>query len=135
MGQGKPPMPDDHSFGVKNMTGDGMWNAAKCIHGEPGEKELGPDRDLGKSVKPGCRNEVRKVEDNNRIFGTPTIRTDIPYKEKRSIADYSVSIHSLYNILELWWWTRSCGSIISIYFPRDGYYRIWFLTTKSKGWN
>jgi hypothetical protein len=49
-------MPDDHAFGIKNMAGEAAWNAAKCIHGEPNEKELEPDRDLGKSNKPGCRN-------------------------------------------------------------------------------
>lgn len=30
----------------------------------------------------------RKPEDDNRIFGVPTIRTDIPFKEKRSVADH-----------------------------------------------
>jgi len=85
-------MPDEHSFGVRNLVGEGIWNAAKCIHGEPSEKELAPDNDLGRSTKPGCRNVVRKQEDDNRIFGTPTIRTDIPYKEKRSIADYNVTL-------------------------------------------
>ena len=50
----------------------------------------------------GCRNTVRKPEDETRIFGTPTIRTDIPFKEKRSIADYSViNILNLLSI-ELW---------------------------------
>jgi hypothetical protein len=47
---------------------------------------------------------VRKPEDEVRIFGTPTIRTDIPYKEKRSVADYNVSsfpISIIINI-ELW---------------------------------
>jgi hypothetical protein len=75
---------------VKNLQGPDQWNAAKCIHGEPNEKEVQPDTDLGKSTKPGCRNVVRKPEDENRIFGAPTIRTDIPFKEKRSIADYNV---------------------------------------------
>lgn len=46
---------------------------------------------MGKSTKAGCRNVVRKPEDETRIFGAPTIRTDIPFKEKRSIADYNVS--------------------------------------------
>jgi hypothetical protein len=62
---------------------------------------------LGKSVKPNCRNVVRKPEDETRIFGAPTIRTDIPFKEKRSIADYNVShlpsclkIRTLF--IELW---------------------------------
>lgn len=40
-------------------------------------------------MKPGCRNVVRKPEDTNRVFGAPTIRTDIPYKEKRSLADFN----------------------------------------------
>ena len=69
-----------------------MWNAAKCIHGQPTLKELEPDRDLGKSTKVGCRNVVRSEQDAGRSFGCPTIRTDIPYKEKRSIADYNVTI-------------------------------------------
>lgn len=48
-----------------------------------------PDDDLGRSTKVGTRNVVRKPEDNNRVFGTPTIRTDIPFKDKRSIADFN----------------------------------------------
>lgn len=91
MGQGKPPVPETHSFGIKNLCGPDIWNAAKCIQGEPSERELHPDKDLGRSIKEGTRNVVRKPEDENRIFGVPTIRTDIPYKEKRSIADYNVS--------------------------------------------
>ena len=51
-------------------------------------KELRPDDDLGKCVKPGSRNMVRRPEDKNRAFGCPTIRTDIPYKEFKSVADY-----------------------------------------------
>ena len=31
---------------------------------------------------------VRRPEDKNRSFGCPTIRTDIPYKEFKSVADY-----------------------------------------------
>ena len=90
MGQGKPPYPENHAYGVKNVVGSDIWNAAKCIHGEPTHKELQPDNDLGKSTKPNCRNQVRRPEDDNRIFGCPTIRTDIPFKDKRSIADYNV---------------------------------------------
>lgn len=63
MGQGKPPVPEDHAFGVKNVAGSENWNAAKCIHGQPVERELQPDYDLGKSVRVGCRNVVRKPED------------------------------------------------------------------------
>ena len=89
MGQGMPPVTQEHAYGVKNMAGEHTWNAAKCIHGEPSDMELQPDKDLGKCTKMGCRNTVRKDEDNARTFGAPTIRTDIPFKEKRSIADYN----------------------------------------------
>ena len=85
------PLGENHAFGVKNIVGEGIWNAAKCIHGEPTEKELEPDRDLGRCLKKGSTNVVRKAEDRNRTFGTPSIRTDIPFKEKRSVADYNVS--------------------------------------------
>jgi len=74
--------------GVKNVQGADPWNAARCIHGEPSAKEVLPDRDLGKSLKPNCRNVVRKEEDVDRSFGCPTIRKDIPYKEYKSMADY-----------------------------------------------
>jgi hypothetical protein len=40
LGQGKPPLPEDHVFGAKNILGTDVWNAAKCIHGEPTEKEI-----------------------------------------------------------------------------------------------
>ncbi len=90
LGQGKPMnVNDDHIFGVKNVSGNGVWNAANCIHGDPVDhRELNADRDLGTCTKTGCRNVVRRPEDNGRVFGVPTIRTDIPYKEKRSVADH-----------------------------------------------
>jgi len=101
-------MPAEHAYGVKNDVGDNVWNAAKCIHGEPTEMEIAPDRDLGKSMKPGCRNIVRKQEDVARSFGTPTVRTDIPFKEKRSVADYQVSSKYTYcRSIELWRRARS----------------------------
>lgn len=52
-------------------------------------KHLVPDHDLGKSTKPNCTNSVRKPQDETRSFGCPTIRTDIPFKITRSVADYS----------------------------------------------
>lgn len=91
LGQGKPNVQDGHAFGVKTVGSD-TWNAAKCLHGEPSERELNPDHDLGKCNKPGARNTVRKSEDANRAFGAPTIRTDIPYKSKKSVADHQVRI-------------------------------------------
>ena len=31
---------------------------------------------------------VRSKQDDNRIFGIPSVRTDIPYPKLRSVADY-----------------------------------------------
>ena len=54
LGQGKPKVPQNHSYGVKNLQGPDTWNAAQCLHGQPVERELLPDSDLGKSTKPNC---------------------------------------------------------------------------------
>ena len=90
LGQGQHPIDNNMVFGIKNIPRGGQdWNAAACIHGNPSEKELEPDKDLGKSIKPNCRNEVRKPEDQDRAFGCPTIRTDIPFKERKSVADHN----------------------------------------------
>ena len=92
LGQGQVPRGPDFVHGIKNVQGTDPWNAARCIHGEPNDREVLPDKDLGKSIKPNCRNVVRHEKDINRSFGCPTIRKDIPYKEFKSVADYQVSI-------------------------------------------
>lgn len=73
-------------FGVPNKANG--WNAAKCIHGEPTEREILADADLGRCTKPGMRNTVRSDADKDRVFGCPTIRTDIPNKRLKSVADH-----------------------------------------------
>lgn len=78
LGQGQPSRDPKHTYGT--MRRDLDWNAAKCINGDPSERELLPDADLAKSTKPNCTNQVRRPEDADRPFGCPTIRTDIPYK-------------------------------------------------------
>lgn len=52
------------------------WDASKCISGEPTEKEVRVDKDLGKTTQFGYRN-ITKNGDENKVFGVPTIRTDI----------------------------------------------------------
>jgi hypothetical protein len=47
-----------------------------------------PEKDLGISAKIGARNMVRRPEDAHRAFGCPTVRTDIPMKKIKSVADY-----------------------------------------------
>lgn len=87
LGQGQLPIGEETAFGVKTMGND-QWNAAMCLNGDPTEDQIVPDKDLGKSIRVGCRNEVRKPEDVDRIFGAPSIRLDIPFKEKKSVADH-----------------------------------------------
>ena len=87
LGQGFHPLPENHTYGItRDMTG--QWNAAKCIHGEPNERALLPDNDLGRCTKEGSRNVVRSDADMDRAFGCPTIRNDIPGKKQKSVADY-----------------------------------------------
>lgn len=45
-----------------------------------------PDDNLGKTNKYGFRN-VTKEGDENRVFGVPTIRYDIPKPAQQSVAD------------------------------------------------
>jgi len=87
LGQGQSQRDPNHVFGAMKRNLD--WNAAKCISGDPSDRELEPDADLAKSTKTNCTNNVRKPEDKDRAFGCPTIRTDIPFKVVRSVADYS----------------------------------------------
>lgn len=92
LGQGQTDRGADFTHGIRNVQGGDPWNAARCMHGEPNAKQIEPDTDLGKSVRPNCRNVVREEKDRHRSFGVPTIRKDIPYKEFRSVADYQVSL-------------------------------------------
>lgn len=61
LGQGGHPRDQTAAFGNHNRPLE--WNAAKCINGEPTERELQPDHDLGTSKKANCTNGVRKPED------------------------------------------------------------------------
>ena len=48
-----------------------------------------PDNDLGKATRLGYRN-APKNGDENRIFGIPTLRTDLNKSNLKSIADPTV---------------------------------------------
>lgn len=87
LGQGQAPRNKDFTYGISNNVKD--WNAAKCLMGEPTIDELIPDKDLGRSMKLNCTNQIRRPQDANRSFGCPSIRTDIPFKVWRSVADYN----------------------------------------------
>lgn len=71
-------------YGKTSLTAAlGAWDARACIEGDYSWQDQEPDLDLGKSQTPGFRN----VTSETRAFGTPTVRSDIPKLENRSIAD------------------------------------------------
>jgi hypothetical protein len=84
-------------YGVRKK-GEFEWDAAQCLKGQTTLKvnnlhnilkESQPDPDLGHTNKFGFRNTT-KEGDQNRVFGTPTIRDDITRKTQKSIADPNV---------------------------------------------
>lgn len=88
LGQGALPIPQETVFGIRNQPKGGSWNARQCLIGDPTSKELEPDKDLGRCTKTNCMNQVRCEADENRTFGCPSIRTDIPMKQFKSVADH-----------------------------------------------
>lgn len=54
LGQGQTDRGQQFTYGIKNNVK--VWNAAKCITGEPTERDLKPDFDLGRSKKANCTN-------------------------------------------------------------------------------
>jgi hypothetical protein len=64
------------------------WNVSKCIAGEPSARELDVDRDLGRTNRHGFRN-IPKPGDEDRVFGVPSIRHDVPKKIQKSVADHT----------------------------------------------
>ena len=90
MNLGQKQFPPDRVFGVRVQSNE--WDAGKCIKGEANEYEVRPDDNLGKTNKYGFRN-ITKEGDENRIFGVPTIRYDIPKPAQQSVADPQVSLY------------------------------------------
>jgi len=59
------------------------WGVHECIGNYSPEEQL-PDKDLGRSIRPGWRN----IAPESRLFGVPSIRTDIPAPSFKSVADH-----------------------------------------------
>jgi len=74
----------DYAFGKSPVKPE--WTAGQCITGEPRPEALLPDRDLGKSLRKGFRN-VPKPGDEDRPFGVPSVRYDLPKRSQRSVTD------------------------------------------------
>jgi hypothetical protein len=56
-------------------------SAAEIMRGSYTPEQLLPDKDLEKSITPGFRN----INTETRAFGCPSIRTDLPGGNRRSL--------------------------------------------------
>lgn len=97
LGQITADFDENFVFG-KSLQPKDVWNVAKCIRGEATYYEAKNDPSLGKSTRFGTRN-VTKSGDQDRVFGTPTIRTDIVKPVKKSVADPNVNCLIKFNII------------------------------------
>ena len=92
---------ENHIFGQKSKLGD-AWNVGRCIHGDEStinKSALLPDEDLGKSCfynnnkrLKNCKSQNLNNDeiDYNRVYGTPSIRRDLPKpKRGKSVCDFT----------------------------------------------
>jgi len=74
-----------HVYGVPSRRFE-EWGARRLLKGDYPDEEQAPDPDLGKSLRKGYRN-MPQAQDKVRSFGVPSIRTDIPGRKVKSVAD------------------------------------------------
>jgi len=87
LGLNSSSLPENTVFGRPSVPHHMVdnWGAAETIRGNYADHDGATDRDLGCGVMPGFRN----IAVENRSFGVPSIRTDLPSKPlgRRSMAD------------------------------------------------
>jgi hypothetical protein len=89
-----PNLDADHTYGVKTIIGEN-WNVARCIHGDPeekNEKHFTSDSDLGKSVLHRSKLQylIPNVPPSDKVFGVPSIRADLKKNPKQKLLDVKV---------------------------------------------
>jgi len=82
LGHGDQSLPGSHVFGVPSRRFEEL-GVRSLLKGDYSEQEQQPDPDLGKSLRKGFRNTGPEA----KVFGAPTIRTDIPAPRTKSVAD------------------------------------------------
>jgi len=85
LAQVNPYVGTDFAFGYKPKDKE-PWNVAKCITGEAVFKQNKEEESLGRATRHGYRNTTL-TGDEGRVFGVPTIRSDIEKPKMRSVAD------------------------------------------------
>jgi len=83
LGFGPKTVGATHVYGMPSQSGP-EWGVRECIGNYAPAEQL-PDKDLGKSIRPGWRN-LSATE--KRVFGVPSIRSDIPAPSLKSVADH-----------------------------------------------
>ena len=86
-----PKYGDDFAFGKRSNFRD-QWNAGRCIHGDAStvsEKSVAPDIDLGRDYHYAEKlKSLQPIErDPNKIYGVPSIRSDLQKKTIKSVTD------------------------------------------------
>ena len=74
---------ESHIFGVPSRRVE-EWGVQQLICGDYSMNDQNPDPDLGKSLRSGFRNESK---DSERVFGAPSIRSDLNAPKVKSVAD------------------------------------------------
>jgi len=82
LGYGVVAPPAGTVVGMASQAGP-EWGVRECI-GNYTPEEQQPDKDLGRSIRPGWRN----IGPPARIFGVPSIRSDVPAPSLKSVADH-----------------------------------------------
>jgi len=82
LGHGVTDVPPNMVYGMASQAGP-EWGVRECI-GNYTPEEQQPDRDLGRSIRPGWRN----MGPPQRVFGVPSIRSDVPAPALKSVADH-----------------------------------------------
>ncbi len=93
-GMMKGDLEPNHTFGKKSIVGEN-WNVAKCLNGDPDEKNdkhYETDPDLGKSLlhRSKLQNVQPREHDTSRKYGIPSVRVDLPKKQFMSVTDNTV---------------------------------------------
>ena len=104
-------------YGMPSQSGP-EWGVRECIGNYAPEEQL-PDKDLARSIRPGWRNISANEK---RVFGVPSIRSDISAPALKSVAD-----HQNYG--------DEAGAATLLYPPRfadEGVTQADFLTSTSK---
>jgi len=83
LGFGDTGLNGNHVYGMPSQANP-EWGVRECIGNYTPDEQM-PDKDLGRSIRPGWRNVSAN---DRRVFGVPSIRSDVPAPALKSVADH-----------------------------------------------